>query len=348
MNLIYIINDDNFSHINEMKGELNELAEMFFMNNFHRESSEITVMFVDENEFQKINHNPHIDVNESNIDYFNPATEYLGIYIHFKEEFGKDLIVICPQRIKNICYAKNFRLDFSTLLKKVFIHELAHALLTNDPLSITENAVYAIDSCKLIEESLCNAFAMLHFSGREHKELTDFCCQQPPGYRNFSTWGNEHGSIIKSIETFREFKSKYSIDILVSASVKTKLPIFAINNNISVWPDYMSILNLMIQPEPMVKKVTAKESKFCNIIRNLCRLKDIYLIGGQFEPIKYGEVLMLLDKIGCKQLKNSKIYIHRGDKNLIICPQLNSFKYYTFINKHTALQVEEILNYTRE
>lgn len=357
MPIKYNIDDERFIHIKDMENELDFLSNMFFMKNLQRKVDTITVIFVDEYEFCKITNNMSCKdktsiENENNPDCINdlikkiksPPTEYLGLYIHFEINRGQDLIFICPQRIKNICDDKNRNLDFSSLLKMVFVHELGHALLTEDPLSITENSVYSIESCQLIEESLCNAFAMLHFTEPEHKALTDFCRQQSAGYRNFETWGNEYIDVIQNMKIFREFKSRYSVDILISNFIKSNIPTSIIEKSLDVWPTPAKIIELMTIQNLTTNKTDDKQHKEYRTISNINKLNSGNEITiNEFNPSQRIKVFNTLSKLKFKEIEHFGIYSSNVFSSLI-CLQVNKLQRYEFIDNNQLSKFKQLFN----
>lgn len=170
------------------------LAQQNWSGLFVRES--LSVFFVTEDEM-KNNEAPE------KLDDLN-STDYLGLYFSYHDEYGCDVIFICPERIKNT--SENRKIDFDLLLNKVFVHELAHSLMQQNVFSVSETALYQIPSFKFFEESLCNAFALLHFSDFEKDSLTEFCKSQSPGYRHFFIW--DEGALLASMNQFKLFKDK--------------------------------------------------------------------------------------------------------------------------------------------
>lgn len=170
------------------------LAQQNWSGFFEREN--LSVFFVTEDEMKK-NETPE------NLEDLN-SPDYLGLYFSCHDEYGCDVIFICPERIKNT--SENRKIDFDLLLSNVFVHELAHSLMQQNVFSVSEIALYKIPSFKFFEESLCNAFSLLHFSGSERDSLTDFCKAQSPGYRHFFIW--DEGALLASMNQFKLFKDK--------------------------------------------------------------------------------------------------------------------------------------------
>lgn len=206
MKIHFEVRDGNYKSITERYRELIELSEMYWSNKFSR--TQLSVFFIEENEFQKYKSHPHRalqnDNVENDINYKNPETEIMGMYLPFHDEYGPDVVIICPQRIDDI--SKKSDMSFDSLLDKVFTHELAHSLMTKDVFSLSEAGLYQIPSFKFFEESLCNAFALLHFNNQESELLKTFCRSQPSGYCDFHIWGDSFESIISSMDNYKNLK----------------------------------------------------------------------------------------------------------------------------------------------
>lgn len=184
--------DKNYSFSPACKFRLSQLAEQHWSKLFDRES--LSVFFVTEDEMR------FYDIPED-LDYLN-STDYMGLYIAYHDKYGSDIIFICPARIKQV--SKKKKIDFEYLLYKVFTHELAHSLMTQNVFSVSEVNLYSIPSFKFFEESLCNAFALLHFSGFEKDSLTKFCKSQSLGYCHFYIW--DEIALLLSMKHFKSFK----------------------------------------------------------------------------------------------------------------------------------------------
>lgn len=204
MKIHFEVRDSNYRSITKRYRELIELSEMHWSNSFLR--TQLSVFFIDENEFSKYKPHPALQHNSADNDLNdkNPETETMGMYFPFHDEYGPDVVVICPQRIDDI--SKKYDLSFYNLLNKVFTHELAHSLMTKDIFSLSEADLHQIPSFKFFEESLCNAFALLHFNDQEGELLKTFCRSQPSGYCDFHIWGDSFENIISSMDNYKNLK----------------------------------------------------------------------------------------------------------------------------------------------
>ena len=204
MKIHFEVRDCNYKSITKRYKKLIELSEMYWSNEFSR--TQLSVLFIEKNEFSEYkthgalkNHGVEIDINDK-----HPETEVMGVYCPFHDKYGPDVILICPQRIDDI--SKRFDLSFDSLLDKVFTHELAHSLMTKDVFSLSEASLYQIPSFKFFEESLCNAFALLHFNNQENELLKTFCRSQPSGYCDFHIWGDSFKNISSSMNNYKNLK----------------------------------------------------------------------------------------------------------------------------------------------
>lgn len=204
MKIHFEVRDSKCKLITEGYRELIELSEMYWSNKFSR--TQLSVFFIEENEFSKCKPHPALQYNnaDNDVNDKNPETEIMGMYFPFHHEYGPDVVVICPQRIDDI--SKKYGLLFRNLLNKVFTHELAHSLMTKDVFSLSEADLYQIPSFKFFEESLCNAFALLHFNDKEGELLKTFCRSQPSGYCDFHMWGDSFVNIISSMDNHKNLK----------------------------------------------------------------------------------------------------------------------------------------------
>lgn len=200
MKITFKNKDKNFIFSSE--DNLLNLAKQYWFRLFERES--LSVIFISEDEMKEYDSfNAKNDIIP--IDFglgFSPYDEYMGLYFSYHDNYGVDVVFICPDRIKEVSLNKS--VSFDALLNKVFIHELAHSLMCDNVFSLSESKLYSIPSFKFFEESLCNAFALLHFSDNENDSLVRFCNSQPDGYRHFFIWDKD--SIFASIDKFKSFK----------------------------------------------------------------------------------------------------------------------------------------------
>jgi hypothetical protein len=100
----------------------------------------------------------------------------VGVYCKDGVSFlniNESSIFICPERI----YDKKSEPDI--IFQKVAIHELVHAYI---------NRNYINDFEKIIEESLANAIAFLHFNGDEKEEIIEFINGEPVEYKGCYYW----------------------------------------------------------------------------------------------------------------------------------------------------------------
>ena len=165
----------------------------------------LSVFFVTEEEFAKYDEKDKIkeilDVDKSG---YSPDIEYMGLFFPFNHEYGADVVLICPSRIEVV--AKDFAISFDSLLRLVFLHELSHSLMCSNVFSRSEASLYLIPSFRFFEESLCNSFALKHFTCDDKSILEKFCQSQSPGYKDFYIWKEDKVNI--SIINFKDFKSK--------------------------------------------------------------------------------------------------------------------------------------------
>lgn len=203
MKIHFEVRDGNYKSITKRYRKLIELSDMHWSNKFSR--TQLSVFFIEENEFSKYETHRALKNNsvEININDKYPETENMGIYCPFHDK-RPDVILICPQRIDDI--SKKCDLSFDSLLYKVFTHELAHSLMTKDVFSLSEASLYQIPSFKFFEESLCNAFALLHFYNQESELLKTFCRSQPSGYCDFHIWGDSFKNILSSMDNYKNLK----------------------------------------------------------------------------------------------------------------------------------------------
>lgn len=82
-------------------------------------------------------------------------------------------IFICPERIYNQ------KSNPDIIFQNVAIHELVHAYI---------NREYKNDYEKIIEESLTNAIAFLHFKDDEKEDIIEFIKKQPIEYKRCYFW----------------------------------------------------------------------------------------------------------------------------------------------------------------
>lgn len=204
MKIHFEIRDGNYNSITKRYRELIELSEIYWWNNFLR--TQLSVFFIEEHEFSKNIPHPALQHDSAGnaVNDKSPETETMGIYFPFHDEYGPDVVLICPQRIEDI--SKKCYLSFDSLLNKVFTHELAHSLMTKDVFSLSEAGLHQIPSFKFFEESLCNAFALLHFNNQENELLRTFCRSQSSGYCDFHIWGDSFENIISSMDNYKNLK----------------------------------------------------------------------------------------------------------------------------------------------
>ena len=204
MKIHFEVRDGNYKSITKRYGKLIELSEMYWSNSFSR--TQLSVFFIKESEFSE--HERHCALQSNNVEnglnHKNPETEIMGMYFSFHEKSGPDVVLICPQRIDDI--SKKCDLSFNSLLDKVFTHELAHSLMTKDVFSLSEASLYQIPSFKFFEESLCNAFALLHFNNKKRELLKTFCRSQSSGYCDFHIWGDSFKNISSSMDNYKSLK----------------------------------------------------------------------------------------------------------------------------------------------
>ncbi len=100
-------------------------------------------------------------------------------------------IFICPERIYN-------KPDPDIIFQYVAIHELVHAYI---------NKKYNDDSEKIIEESLSNAIAFLHFKDKEKENIIKFIKNQPIEYKGCYYWLKFNSeSLYLALSTWKEDK----------------------------------------------------------------------------------------------------------------------------------------------
>jgi len=98
----------------------------------------------------------------------------LGVYLKNGVSFlniNEPSIFICPERIYN-------KKSPDIIFQNVAIHELTHAYI---------NREYKNDYEKIIEESLANAIAFLHFND-EREDIIEFIKEQPIEYKGCYYW----------------------------------------------------------------------------------------------------------------------------------------------------------------
>ncbi|GIX40524.1 MAG: hypothetical protein KatS3mg129_0257 [Leptospiraceae bacterium] len=115
-----------------------------------------------------------------------PHTKYViavGVYIRNIPYFIKinrndPVIFICPERCEN--WAKRLNIDPLVIFQKVIYHEYGHAYMDVD----TTYNYYDTRFGKLIEESLANLIALLHYKRNEVLEIIKIIYNQPMEYKS--------------------------------------------------------------------------------------------------------------------------------------------------------------------
>ncbi len=263
--------DENYSFLPTCKFRLSRLAELHWSKLFERES--LSVFFVTENEMKDYDTPDHLDDLNS--------TDYMGLYFSYHDKYGSDVVFICPDRIKQV--SKKRKIDFEHLLNKVFVHELAHSLMQQNVFSVSETALYDIPSFKFFEESLCNAFALLHFSGNEKNLLTEFCKSQSPGYRHFFIW--DESDLFSSMNKFKSFKgdNHFLLNYLWGAQNKDALlddRSYILNNHLGGEAFYFESVNIIDGD----KFFYSEAEKTKALINNIFKIKGLKLL--DFDVIK--------------------------------------------------------------
>lgn len=335
--IVFENNATNFILEDGLQNQLNKLAEIQWKNKFLREKLHVT--FVDCDEFSRRTQQENIEdpawheeakkpTAERRDCHNEPATEWLGCYISFdKQAKRKDSILICPDRIKiAINRHSEKRPTFSSLMKKVFLHELAHSLMTEDPFSTSRTGAYLIPSCKDIEESLCNAFALMHFNGSARSALIEFCRNQPAGYRDFAAWGVAPQGVMLAIDRWKELKhansihlqllhSGFNIDLMsyVQALLRNPPSDKAPSHILEIPPDELNILKKLI----FLLSTSAQSSKtfkFQKTLFSLLEIKSAHPIKKSenkisFDHTEHIKANDLIFKIGGRQIKSTALHL---------------------------------------
>lgn len=296
------------------------LAQQHWSGLFVRES--LSVFFVTEDEMKN---------NEAleNVDDLN-STDYLGLYFSYHAEYGCDVIFICPERIKNT--SENRKIDFDLLLNKVFVHELAHSLMQQNVFSVSETALYQIPSFKFFEESLCNAFALQHFSDFEKDSLTEFCKSQSPGYRHFFLWDED--ALLASMNQFKLFKNKNHFLFNYLWIEKNKDVLLDERNKFSN-EDYRGgvfcFVDVSIISDNKCLSIEIEKTK--GIIDNIFKLKSIKSLG--FDEIKKsrGIILATVNQMGYSF--TARLDVNEGCQNaFLLYKQESAFVRFFCLNKN--------------
>ena len=181
-----------------------------------------------------------IFVCESDIDEYTTEdeTDYLGVYIPHHHKYNREVILICPERILHAADSFKTKKEiktpvqkiYSALLLNVVLHELAHALMainrdkfdsrinwqnglkdfacSNNSNSIGHERadLYNIAHGKIIEESLANAFSLIHFDGNEKVFLKSFISGESKPYRLGLNWKMNPLDLLETMDSWRNCK----------------------------------------------------------------------------------------------------------------------------------------------
>lgn len=150
--------------------------------------------------------------------------------------------------------------------------------------------MYDIPSFEFFEESLCNAFALLHFSGNEKDLLTEFCKSQPPGYRHFFIW--DENALFSSMNKFKSFKgdNHFLLNYLRVAENKGALLYdrdYILNNHLGGEVFYFENVNIIDGDKCFSSEVEKTE----NLINNIFKIKGLKLL--DFDVIKKSRDIIL-------------------------------------------------------
>lgn len=196
----------------------------------------LRVNFLDNQELEELAENDERFREEPEFDWrddSNPATEYLGFY--FRNYDGREAIFIFVERIKRAAnrFARNDDRFQNLLLMKVVMHEFGHSLTIDDVTSRRHDCFYETRSGKVVEESLVNAFALMHFENIDLAIVSRFVERQPPPYRAALSWSVViPQTICKNIVSWREFTAQFGVAYVLARYLYNLEPLEAIEKDL--------------------------------------------------------------------------------------------------------------------